>query len=104
MGGGEKELFGLVLKNFEKFPSEEGMSGDVLGGKSITVLSSISKRAHTRTRDAISLSLSLSHLCKRVVCVFSLLLLLIIITTRAVSQISQPCCSLIYIFKQSIGV
>ena len=61
MGGGEKELFGLVLKNFEKFrPSEEGMRGDVLGSKSITVLSSISKRAHTRTRDAISLSLSLS--------------------------------------------
>ena len=41
------------------------MSGDVLGGKSITVLSSISKRAHTRTRDAISLSLSLSSLQTR---------------------------------------
>ena len=39
--------------------------GDVLGGKSITVLSSISKRAHTRTRDAISLSLSLSSLQTR---------------------------------------
>ena len=43
------------------------------------------KRAHkTQT-----LFLFLSHLCTRVVCIFSLILL--ISTTRAVSQISYPC-------------